>query len=609
MTINMEKHVLDNQIKSLPKNPGVYIFKDKNGVVLYIGKAVNLKARVNSYLKPDPLRPQIDLMMNQAVKVDYVLVNSDLEALIAETNLIKKFKPKYNIRMRDDKNYLFIKITKEDFARIILSRKVLNDKATYFGPYTNSLDVRNTLNLLQKLYPFRTCKESPLKKRLKPCLMYHIKRCSGPCIDQIVKEDYKQVILKVKSFLEGKGVGALVGEFKAEMKKAAENQDFERASLYRDRYFAIEKMLEKQFVVSTKIIDLDVLGYAKENNLVGIAILKIRDGKLAGKEHFNMEIPSAGENDEDILSAFISQYYEDTSFYPKEILLPFSLQKGKELIEELLFKLSKKKINIKEPKIGRQKEIIKLANLNAKEYLSKELETFTYKSAKAEKSLKELSSILGVENIFRIECFDISNIQGTSAVGSMVVFEGGEPKKDEYRKFKIKKAQTPNDYLMMEEVLRRRLMALTLGHEKFIKTPDLILVDGGKGQLSVLKKVADELNLNINMVGLAKKHEDLYIYDLEDNFLKVTLPKNSQAMFLLQNIRDEAHRFAVSYHRLVRSKKVVRSVLDEIPGIGPKTKKALLDHFGSLDNIRKANSEDMEKIIGKDKAKILMENL
>ncbi|KKR35638.1 MAG: UvrABC system protein C, partial [candidate division CPR2 bacterium GW2011_GWC1_39_9] len=305
-----------------------------------------------------------------------------------------------------------------------------------------------------------------------------------------------------------------------------------------------------------------------------------------------------------------SQYYEDTSFYPKELLLPFGLPAAeKELIKKLLLKLSKKKINIKEPKIGGQKEIINLANLNAKEYLSKELEAFVYKSAKAEKSLKELSSILGVENIFRIECFDISNIQGTSAVGSMVVFEGGEPKKDEYRKFKIKTAQTPNDYLMMEEVLKRRLTALTLGQERFIKEPDLILVDGGKGQLSVLKKVIDEQGLVINIASLAKKQEDVYVYDLEDKFLKIAVPRNSYAMFLLQNIRDEAHRFAVSYHRLVRSKKNVKSALDEISGIGPKTKKALLDHFGSLDNIRKANSEEMEKIIGKDKAKIIMDNL
>ena len=607
----MEYKEIIKKINNLPKKPGVYIFKDLQGNILYVGKAIDLKNRVNSYFqKPDPTRFQIVPMMPKVADMDYVIVNTETEALIAETNLIKKYKPKYNIRMRDDKNYLFIKITKEDFPRIILSRKVQKDKATYFGPYTNSLDVRNTLNLLQKLYPFRTCKESSLKKRPKPCLAYHIKRCSGPCIDQITKEDYKQVIVKVKSFLEGKGVNALVGEFKAEMKKAAETQDFERASLYRDRYFAIVKMLEKQYVVSTKMLDQDVLGYAKENGLAGIAILKIRDGKLSGKEHFNVEVPFVGENNGEILSAFISQYYEDTSFYPKELLLPFGLPAAeKELIKKLLLKLSKKKINIKEPKIGGQKEIINLANLNAKEYLSKELEAFVYKSAKAEKSLKELSSILGVENIFRIECFDISNIQGTSAVGSMVVFEGGEPKKDEYRKFKIKTAQTPNDYLMMEEVLKRRLTALTLGQERFIKEPDLILVDGGKGQLSVLKKVIDEQGLVINIASLAKKQEDVYVYDLEDKFLKIAVPRNSYAMFLLQNIRDEAHRFAVSYHRLVRSKKNVKSALDEISGIGPKTKKALLDHFGSLDNIRKANSEEMEKIIGKDKAKIIMDNL
>ncbi|HBG81924.1 TPA: excinuclease ABC subunit C [candidate division CPR2 bacterium] len=605
----MNNNDLREKANNLPQKPGVYIFKDGKGKVLYVGKAIRLKNRVISYFgKPDLARPQITVMMAQAEALDYVIVSSEVEALITENNFIKRFRPKYNIRMRDDKNYLFIKITKEDFPRVTVVRKPSRDGAAYFGPFTNSLYVRETLNIIKKIFPFRTCKESPLKMRPKPCLQFHIERCLGPCVEAVNKEEYRQMIGEVREFLYGRN-SHLLKRFHREMQEASIVQNFEKAAFFRDKIKAVEATLERQNVVNVKVISQDILGAAADSRLAVITLFQVRDGKLIGKENFDLVL-SETQPLEEIMMAFLDQYYQDASFIPKEILLPFPLNEDElYFVSELIKEKSGTKVEFKLPKIGRYKELVKMATKNAEEYLSKEAKTFTRETEKVSRGLYELGEALGLTALGRIECYDISNISGMQSVGSMVVFKDGVPAKNEYRKFKIKTLSTPNDFAMMEEVLSRRFRALENNDTNFNKKPDLILIDGGKGQLAVASKVLNSLRINVNMASLAKKEEELISFDANGGFYSIKLPRNSEGLYLLQRVRDEAHRFAISYHKNLRSKYLIKSALNEIPGVGPKTKKLLLEHFGNLDNIKESDEEAIIKVIGESKYKLIKEYL
>jgi len=587
---------LRDKLKLVPENPGVYLFKDKEGKILYIGKALCLKKRVRSYFQRGELSPRIGMLVSKIEDVEWIVTESEAEAFLLESNLIKHHHPRYNIRFRDDKSYPYIKLsTNEDFPRAFLTRNPRRDKALYFGPYTNVKAAKRTLRLIHRLFPLRRCKDK-FKNRLSPCLNFYIKECSAPCVGRIKKEEYDILVKGVSLFLQGH-YGALISSLKKEMFKASQSEDFERAAKIRDTIRAIERMSQAQTVTSFPGEDLDLVAIAREKKDACALVFVIREGKVVDKSHFFLKI-NAKDTEEDILSSFIKQYYAKASFVPPQIVVPGEIREEKEIAFWLSQK-SGRKVRIFSPRKGDKKRLLDLAAQNALFFLKQ--------TGKAEesKALFELKDCLGLSQLpVKIEGVDISNTAGLEATGSVVVFEEGKPQKSEYRKFMVKTVRGIDDFGMLKEVVQRHYRRLK---EEGKKLPQLLLVDGGKGQVGVCFRVLEELGLHqdIFVAGIAKEFEQVFVPHKNS---PLNIPIDSPGMKLLQQIRDEAHRFAHFYHRRKRDKKIKESELEKIPGVGEYTKRVLLSHFKSLKEVEKATLEELMNIpgIGEKKARVIM---
>lgn len=588
------------KVQALPNSPGVYIMKNSQGKVIYVGKAVSLKNRVKSYFQTKRFdSAKTRALVKNIADLEYILTDNELEALILECNLIKKHRPKYNISLKDDKTYPYLKITAEDYPRVLVTRKVYKDGARYFGPYTSATTLRETLELLKKLFPFRSCNQKSFTNE-RPCLNFHINRCLAPCKGKISKEEYQEIIRQVILFLEGKQEDIII-KLEKDMEKAAANLEFERAAQLRDQINGIKQIIEKQKIVSDIHVEQDVIAMARGFNEVCVQVFFIRGGKLIGRENYFLSGTDESERGE-ILNSFLKQYYMEQDFVPKEILVETEISEAK-VLEKWLSQKKGSRVYIKVPKRGERKELVDLVGKNALEALQKaELEK-QQKKAMTEDAVMELQKELGLPKPpLRIECFDISNTQGKESVASMVVFEGGKPKKDQYRRFKIKTVEGPNDFASMYEVISRRFRNAReekqeAGKEgKFSKLPDLVIVDGGKGQLSAARKAMTEQGYAyIPTYGLAEKEELLFAEGKED---PIILPRDSKSLYLLMRVRDEAHRFAITYHRSLRGKRNLASILDDIPGVGEKRRQNLLKHFGSFKKIFEASIEELAQVKG-----------
>ncbi|KGG80684.1 excinuclease ABC subunit C [Caloranaerobacter azorensis H53214] len=600
---------IDEELKKLPDKPGVYLMKGENGQIIYVGKAVNLKKRVRQYFQASSSKvPKVKAMVKSIAEFEYIITDNEIEALILECNLIKKHKPKYNILLRDDKQYPYIKVTtNEKYPRVIKVRKIEKDKAKYFGPYTSASAVNDTLEIIRNIYPLRNCRKNldSIKKKERPCLNYFIGKCLGPCQGNVNEEKYMEMVHEVLLFLGGKE-DKLMHLIEEKMKNAAKQLDFENAAKYRDQLNSIKHILEKQKIVSSTLIDQDIIGMARGIEDVCIQVFFVRGGKLVGREHFILTDISETTRSE-ILSSFVKQFYMNSSFIPKEILIETNIQ-DEELISRWLSQKRGSKVQIKVPVRGEKNLLMEMVRKNAMETLENQSEKIKRKIQLGRAALDELANLLGLDKIpERIEAFDISNIQGVESVGSMVVFQEGQPKKSDYRRFKIKSVSGPNDYKSMEEIIYRRFERgmkerevmkeneMDLGN--FSIFPDLVMVDGGKGQVNAAKKAIMQFNLNIPVCGLIK--DDFHrtrgiIYENKE----INISKNSNCFKLITRIQDEAHRFAISYHRSLRNKKLFSSQLDSVKGIGEKRKKALLKFFGSIEKIKNASIEELKSVDG-----------
>lgn len=598
----------EEALKNLPDHPGVYIMKNSDGEIIYIGKAISLKNRVRQYFQNSRNHsPKVITMVKHIAEFEYILTDSELEALILECNLIKKHKPRYNIRLKDDKHYPYIKVTvNEEYPRVMVVRKVFKDGAKYFGPYSDAYAVRDTIQVIKKMYPIRSCNKSLEYGRVvdRPCLNYHIKRCLAPCQGNISKEDYMVLIKDVIMLLSGKH-DELLDELKKRMQEAALNLNFERAAELRDQINSIQKIQEKQKIISSALSDEDVVAFAHGEHGTCIEVFFIRGGKLLGRENYYFD--DAEENDGEMLSQFITQFYSDKEYVPKELILQNEIPEIN-IIESYLSGKRGSKVHIKIPQRGEKNQLVELARKNAEAALEQMKYKLDREREITEVSLEELQAILDLDELpYRIEAYDISNIQGTNPVASMVVFEGGKPKNRDYRRFKIKTVEGPNDYASMAEVIERRFKRGLMEIEKngnnqssegkFSVMPDIVLIDGGEGQVSAAKRVMEELGVDIPTCGMVKddRHRTRgLIY----NGNEVIMYKDSASFKLITRIQDEAHRFAIEYHRSLRSKGSTLSVLDGINGIGKKRRLALLNHFGSIDDIKKASIDDLKRVDG-----------
>ncbi len=580
------------KVKNLPKEPGVYLMKDQRGKVIYVGKAKSLRSRVSSYFQDSKhQRFKTKVLVEYIVDFEYIITDTEVEALILENNLIKKYHPKYNIQLKDDKTYPYIKVTLDEvYPRIFKTRIVKRDVARYFGPYTDIKAVNDILELIHDMFKLRTCKRDLTAKREgRACLNLHIEKCSGPCINKISIVEYNQLIKKAIMILEGKE-GNLINDLEERMEVASQNLDFERAAKLRDQIKAIDKVTQKQKVISDKLINQDIIALAQEDQDICVQLLIVRSGRLIGKEDF---IFNDNNDLYETLTAFLQQYYDNAYYIPEEILLELELE-DLTVIKEWLTEKKGSKIDLRVPKIGQKKKLVQLACRNArynlKEYRFKE----KFNSVKYSTGVKELQDYLDLEELpYRIEGFDISHIQGTDTVASLVVFENGRSKKSDYRRFKIKSVDGVDDFESMREVVYRRYSRLLKEGGEF---PDLILIDGGKGQLSSAVKILEDLGRGgEQIIGLAKREEEVFLPGASD---PIILPRKSEALYLIQRVRDEAHRFAVSYHRHLRSRRLTHSMLDQIPGIGSKRRELLLNHFGSLGKIKQASMEELSQVDG-----------
>jgi len=596
--------VTSEDLKILPDKPGVYLMKDADGNVLYVGKAVSLKNRVRSYFQSSRnLSLRIQSMVKQVDRVEYITTDSEVEALVLECNLIKEKRPKYNIRLRDDKQYPWVKVTlQETYPQVYITRSLKQDGSKYYGPYTNVTALRDTVKLLRQIFPLRDCRYDLDRERVpRPCLNYHIKRCLAPCAGMVSSVTYREMIRQVCLFLEGRQ-GELAERLKREMEEAAEKREYEKAAVLRDRLRHVQAIMEKQKVVSETPEDLDVFGIAQDRAGSVVQVFQVREGKLVGREYFIL--PEGEESSlSEVLEEFITRYYDGSAFIPKEILLPVDLE-GRESIAEWLGRQRGSKVKLRIPKKGDKLQLVEMARENAGILLEQERNREKQRQNYVTEILEELQNVLEMNRIpQRIEGFDISNIQGTDAVASMVVFEDGMPKGSDYRRFKIRTVEGPNDFAMMQEAVRRRFRKgleerqhVATENGKFAKFPDLLLIDGGKGQLSAVMEVLEELGLtHLYVIGLAKQEEEIFLPHREE---PIRLSRRSQALMLLQRVRDEAHRFAVTYHKSLRTKRTLSSGLDGVPGIGPKKKQALMKRFGSLKRIREASVEELMQVPG-----------
>ncbi len=598
---------IDEELKKLPDEPGVYIMKDKHGEIIYVGKAKSLKKRVRQYFQSSRNNPpKVNALVSHIHEFEYIMVDTEVEALILESNLIKKHKPKYNILLRDDKQYPYIKVTtNEKYPRVIKVRRVLKDGAKYFGPYPSVYAVNDTLDIIRNLYPIRTCNRD-LSKGLgkqRPCLNYYIGKCLGPCQGNVNEKEYGEMIDEIIMFLNGREDG-LIDKIEEKMKKASRELDFESAAKYRDQINSLNIVLEKQKIVSTQIIDQDIIGMARGVDQVCIQVFFIRAGKIIGREHFIIS-DTFNEERKDILSSFVKQFYLGTAYVPKEIFIEEEID-DMDTISRWLSEKRGSKLTIRIPKRGEKSQLMDMVRKNAMDMMNQYGDRFLREKEKDHNALEQIKQTLGLaKRPNRIEAYDISNISGVNSVGSMVVFEKGKPKKSDYRRFKIQSVATPDDYKSMEEIIERRFRR-GLKEKEMIKDnkvevkgfsafPDLIMIDGGKGQVNIALEVLDKLNLFIPVCGLVK--DDFHntrgiIY----NNKEINLDENSVGFRLIYRIQEEAHRFAISYHRSLRSKNMFRSELDDIRGIGDKRKKELLKHFGSIDNIKNADIEELVKV-------------
>ena len=593
---------IQEELKKLPAKPGVYIMHDENDHIIYVGKAISLKNRVRQYFQSSRNKGvKIEQMVTHIRRFEYIVTDSELEALVLECNLIKEHHPKYNTMLMDDKTYPFIKVTtNEPFPRVILSRKMLRDKAKYFGPYTSSQAVRDTIDLIHKLYHLRNCNRSLPRDigKERPCLNYHIKQCDAPCQGYISQEEYGKSVTEVLRFLNGNYDGVLK-ELEEKMNAASEALEFERAIEYRELISSVKKVAQKQKITDSSGEDRDVLAVASEEEDAVVQVFFIRSGRLIGRDHFYLRI-SKGESASEILNSFVLQYYAGTPFIPGELMLQDEVE-DKELLEAWLTSKRGQKVTLKVPKKGTKEKLIELARENAELVLSKDKERLKREEGRTIGAVKEIASMLGLNEIVRMEAYDISNTNGFESVGSMVVYERGRPKRNDYRKFKIRGVQGADDYGSMREVLTRRFTHGLKEREenaelgKFTAFPDLIMMDGGKGQVNVALQVLDELHLQIPVCGMVKDdhHRTRGLYYCNE---ELPVDKASEAFRLITRIQDEAHRFAIEYHRQLRGKGQVHSILDDIDGIGPARRKALMRHYASLEDIRRAEVEELAKI-------------
>ncbi len=604
---------IEEELKKLPDKPGVYIMKDKNEEIIYVGKAISLRKRVRQYFQSSKNNPpKVKAMVKHISEFEYIIVDNEVEALILEANLIKKHKPKYNILLRDDKQYPYIKVTiNEKYPRVLKTRQVKKDGAKYFGPYPSASAVNDAIEIIRSLYPIRTCNRNLEKDigKSRPCLNYYIGRCLGPCQGNVDEEKYLEMIDEILLFLNGKE-DRLIEIIEEKMKEASKKLDFESAAKYRDQINSLNLLHERQKIVSTThLVDQDVIAMARGIEEVCIQIFFIRDGKILGREHFILE-DTYNEERGEILSSFIKQFYIGSAYIPKEIILEEEIE-DMEILSKWLREKRGNKVTITVPKRGEKLDLIEMVRKNAMDMLNKYGDRFLKKARENQKALEEIRNALGLEReLNRIEAFDVSNIRGVEPVGSMVVFERGEPKKSDYRRFRIRSRNTPDDYGSLEEVLTRRFIR-GLEEKKIMKEnkietkgfstfPDLIMMDGGKGQVNVALRVLKSLNLNIPVCGLVK--DDFHktrgiIYDNKE----INLEEDSLGFRLIYRIQEEAHRFAISYHRSLRSKEMFKSELDDIKGIGEKRKRALLKHFESIERIKKASIEELAKVEGMNK--------
>lgn len=577
---------VQEKLQILPDKPGVYLMKDAQGRIIYVGKAVNLKNRVRSYFQSSRNHsPKVQALVARIADLEYIVTASEIEALIFECNLIKKHHPKYNISLRDDKTYPYIKVTAEEYPRVFATRKVLKDGARYFGPYTSAGAVHETLRLLKKLFPLRSCRKLDAPR---PCLEHHIKRCLAPCSGQVDQAEYQEMIRAVCLFLEGRS-DAVAQSLRRRMEAAAEQLNFELAAKLRDQLAAVEKITEKQNIV-TGSGDQDAIGLARSALGTCVQVFFIRSGKMVGRDHFLLS-GSEDESDEALLTAFIKQYYNQATFIPREILLPLILEE-QALLADWLSGSKGSRVAVETPKRGTKKDIVNMAIGNASLVLEEQAAKIQSRNEQTEGAVDELGQYLGLaKRPDRMECFDISHIQGSETVASMVVFEGGMPKKDDYRRYKLKTVEgKPDDFRSMQEVVGRRY------RDASGPLPDLIIIDGGKGQLSSALEVIRGAGLtDVPVVGLAKEFEHIFQEGCSEPLI---LPRHSQALYLIQRIRDEAHRFAITYHRKLRAKRNLVSVLDHVDGIGAKRRKALWEAFGNLNKIKEASVEEMAAVPG-----------
>jgi excinuclease ABC subunit C len=593
---------IEEELKKLPAKPGVYLMHDEKDNIIYVGKAISLKNRVRQYFQSSRNKgAKIEQMVTHIRRFEYIVTDSELEALVLECNLIKEHRPKYNTMLMDDKGYPFIKVTiNEAYPRVMLARTMQKDKAKYFGPYTSAGAVKDTIELIRKIYNIRNCNRNLPRDigKERPCLNYHIKQCKAPCQGYISEQEYRKSIDKVIRFLNGH-YDEVLSELEAKMQEASENMEFERAIEYRELLGSVKQIAEKQKITDSRGEDRDILAVAKDSEDAVVQVFFIRGGRLIGRDHFFLRNASDSTKEE-LLTSFIKQFYAGSPFIPGELMLHEEL-KEQELLEEWLSKKREHRVHIRVPKKGEKEKLVELARKNAALVLNTDKERLKREEGRTIGAVKEIEGLLGLKDIVRMEAYDISNTSGFASVGSMVVYEKGKPKRNDYRKFKIKSVSGPDDYASMEEVLTRRfshgMEEMKEGKEigSFTAFPDLILMDGGKGQVNIALSVLEKLNLDIPVCGMVKddNHRTRGLYY---NNVEIPIDRSSEGFKLITRIQDEAHRFAIEFHRKLRSQGQVHSVLDYIPGIGATRRKALMKHFMNLDAIKNASVEELKDL-------------
>lgn len=598
----MENFNIQEELKKLPGKPGVYLMHDEKDAIIYVGKAISLKNRVRQYFQSSRNKgAKIEQMVTHISRFEYIVTDSELEALVLECNLIKEHRPKYNTMLMDDKSYPFIKVTvNEPFPRVMLARQMKKDKAKYFGPYTSAGAVKDTIELIRKLYHIRSCNRSLPKDigKERPCLNYHIHQCQAPCQGYISQEEYRKSIDEVVRFLNGH-YDLVLKELEEKMMAASDSLEFEKAIEYRELLTSVQKVAQKQKITDTAGDDRDIIAMASEGEDAVVQVFFIRSGRLIGRDHFYLK---SAENDTEgeILSSFIKQFYAGTPYIPAELMLPEEIE-DQDIIEEWLTARRERRVHLRIPKKGTKEKLVELAQKNAQMVLKNDRERLKREEGRTIGAVKELEKILGLKGIIRMEAYDISNTNGFDSVGSMVVYEHGKPKRNDYRKFKIKTVQGPDDYASMNEVLTRRFghglreqqeESETGGFQIF---PDLIMMDGGRGQVNIALEVLEKLHLHIPVCGMVKddNHRTRGLYF---NNTELPIDRNSECFRLITRIQDEAHRFAITFHRQLRSKGQVHSVLDDIPGVGPARRKDLMRCFENIDEIRNATVEELKEL-------------